>query len=144
MRPPEAFLDTGILTALGNSVQKHSRPAEQLCSSAFVVTSVLNAAELLHGAVSDEEKAAAHEVLARVHVLGFHQRYAAVIAEALNADPPGGLRAAMLAGFCISNRIALVSGDVKQYRGIPHLRVVDINELPSDPDALPQALELRR
>lgn len=144
MRPPEAFLDTGILTALGERTQERPTSLELLCSSAFVVTSVLNAAELLHGAVSDQEKAAAHDVLGRVHVLGFHQRYAAMIAEALNADPPGGLRAAMLAGFCISNRVALVTGDVNQYRGIPHLTVVDISDLPSDPDTLAQALELRR
>jgi len=143
VRPPEAFLDTGVLTDLADSGRAAAVSLDRLSSVAFVVTTVLNAAELLHRAASDGEKAAAHGVLTGVHVLGFHQRYASVIAEALDANPPGGLRAAMLAGFCISNRVPLVTDDVNHYRGIPHLTVVDIADLSSDPDALARALQLR-
>jgi predicted nucleic acid-binding protein len=122
----EAFYDTDVLASFLSALEPRPSVLRILSGQVFGMTSVLQAAELYAATRDAKERSGVDFVFYGVRVLGFHSRYAADIGRLHRESGSGSsMRDSMTAGFCVVNRVPLVTfrpGDFLRYRG---LRIID-------------------
>jgi predicted nucleic acid-binding protein len=121
----EAFFDTDVLAAFLVHDGPGPSVVRQLCSIAFGMTSVLQAAELF-AAARATELSTVESVFYAVHVLGFHFRYAEEFGRMQQHAGSGArMRDSMTAGFCRINAVPLVTFRIDAFRPYTGLAAID-------------------